>query len=280
MIEPQFLSIPELASRWNATERQILEHGSLFRIPVCFLFDGLAFNQAERWLMGHGAHDEELELETKKTRKADWEDHLKRNALGLTDEFTRLNDQQVLDLRKSITEYEQRIAMLNDLLDDRLLKRRGKTVFGYLRLPPRIIIDIQEQSTIPFPHLALNQAGELLTLEPGITGKWKSTLSTSDLLIPLADIKAIEVQQNTDGNPEDRRQVSKAGLQELAIIKEIRDLGYDPRALPPMSSGRPWVKKDIWSRLEKRTDLFISRKTFDVAWDRLRGSGEIEEQVG
>jgi hypothetical protein len=279
MIEPHFLSIQELASRWGATERQILEHGSHFLIPMCFLFNGLAFQQADRWLMGHGANDEESELATKKACIAEWENHLRRNAVGLTDQFSRLDEQQVSDLRKTITEYEQRIAALTDLLDDRLLKRRDKTVFGYLRLPPRIIVDIQQQTTIPFPHLALNQAGELLTLEPAIIGKWKSTLSASDLLIPLADIKALEAQQKADGDSEEQRQVSKARLQELAIIREIRDLGYEPTALPPMKTGKPWVKKEVWSRLERRVDLFISRKTFESAWERLRGSDEIAEQA-
>lgn len=277
MIEPQFLSIPELAARWSATERQILEHGSLLRIPIFFLFDGLAFQQSERWLMGHGAHDVERELENKKELAAKWDEHIKRNARGLTDMYSRLDAQQVIDLRKNITEYEHRIEALQVLLEGRARQRKVKSVFGYLRLPPRTIVDIQEQTTIAFPHLAFNQSGELLTLEPGVTGKWKDTLSVGDLLIPFADIKAIEANLGKEEGQEDPRQVSKARAQELAIVKEIRSLGYDPIALPPYKRGRPWVKKDVWSTLEKRTDLFVSRKTFDVAWDRLRGSSEIDE---
>lgn len=277
MIEPKFLSVPELAARWGATERQILEHGAHLRIPIFFLFDGLAFTQADRWLMSHGAHSEERELADKKELATQWGEHIKRNAVGLTDIYTRLDHQQVIDLRKMITDYEDRIDTLTYLLEGRERQRRAKGVFGYLRLPPRTVVDIQEQSTIPFPHLAFNQAGELLTLEPGVTGKWKDTLSVGDLLIPLADIKGLESPQKSEDSPGEQKHLSKARLQELAIVKEIRGLGYDPSALPPFAQGKPWVKKEAWNILEKRTGLFVSRKTFDVAWDRLRGSCEIKE---
>ncbi|WP_455921826.1 hypothetical protein [Pseudomonas putida] len=283
MIDPQFLSIPELATRWAATERQILEHGAHLRLPLFFLFDGLAFLQCERWLMGHGAHDEEQELERKGELAAKWRAHLKRNAAGQTDEFSQLDSQQVVDLRKTINEYELRIEALSVLLEGRASQRRSKGVFGYLRLPPRTIVDLQEQSTIPFPHLAFNQAGDLLTLEPGITGKWKSTLSTSDLLIPFADIKAIEDARETQKNGKAETLESQAlpkpaprlRTQEASILDTIRALGYEPQSLPKQKPGKNWVPSEVWAILKSDSSNFVSQGVFDKAWGRLKKNGEI-----
>ncbi|WP_415915516.1 hypothetical protein [Pseudomonas amygdali] len=283
MIEPQFLSVTELAVRWTATERQILEHGSLLRIPIFFLFDGLAFLPSERWLMGHGAHEVQLELANKRALASEWDDLIKRNAAGLTDMYSRLDDQQVIDLRKKITDYEHRIEELDVLLEGRSRQRKSKSVFGYLRLPPRTIVDIQEQGIIPFPHLAINQSGELMTLEPGITGKWKDTLSVGDLLIPLADIKSIETRQAqldevpvSTGNPNDLpKPAPRQRTQESAILATIRSLGYEPQALPKQQPGKAWVPSEVWAILKKDTNNFISQGVFDKAWARLKKSRDI-----
>lgn len=278
MIEPKFLSVPELASRWNGTERQILEHGSHLTIPIFFLFEGLAFNQTERWLTGHGAADEESELENKKILIAEWEQLLRRNAAGQTDMYSRMDRGQVTDLRSLMTEYEERIEVITRLLSDRSAQRKTKSVYGYLRLLPRSIAEIQSLGSIPFPHMAINKMGELMTLEPGISGYWKQTLGAADLLIPLADVKAKEVKNQQSADAATKR-VPKAVEQEQAVLEAVRALGYEPRALPRNEQGKAGAKREAWQALKTRSDLFISQGVFTKTWERLRGSGQIADET-
>ncbi|KPW34537.1 hypothetical protein ALP45_02738 [Pseudomonas coronafaciens pv. atropurpurea] len=277
MIEPKFLSVPELACRWNATERQILEHGSHLTVPIFFLFDGLAFCQADRWLMEHGATDENSELENKRILVNEWEQLLRRNAAGLTDKYSRMDHDQVLDLRSVITEYEVRIEALTELLSDRSKRRKTKSAYGYLRLLPRSIADIQSQGSIPFPHMAISQIGELMTLEPGISGRWRETLSAGDLLIPLADVKAIEANNQQTAEAVIKR-IPKTTEQERVVLEAMRALGYEPSAIPRTEQGKPGARRDVWQALKSRTDLFVSQGVFNKAWERLRGSGEIVDE--
>lgn len=289
MIEPDFLSVSELADRWGATQRQILEHGAHLRLPILFPFSGFAFSQIDRWLMGHGATDEQRELETKKAFVLKWAKHLKRNAAGLTDEFSRMDSDEVSRLQISISQHEERIAEIKKLLEDREVQRRNREYFGYMRLPPRAIREILDDGEIPFPYLAFHPRsrlqpknadgrpyvdGEIMSLEPGVDGKWKARLRADDLLIPFAAIKRHENgEQPAEEQPP--RHVSKSEAQDSAVLTAIADLGHDPLSLPPFKSGKPWVKVEVWEALKQKTDLFVSRKTFDTAWDRLRGNGEI-----
>ncbi|WP_321839703.1 hypothetical protein [Paraburkholderia bannensis] len=67
--------------------------------------------------------------------------------------------------------------------------------------------------------------------------------------------------------------LSRQRHQEHEILRVIRQLGYDPAALPKRESGRPWVKKMV------REQLKFSPPVFDKAWERLRSNGEIREQA-
>ena len=61
--------------------------------------------------------------------------------------------------------------------------------------------------------------------------------------------------------------------QETEILRVIRELKYDPKALPRMAPGKPWVKS------QARTRLKYSSTVFDKAWERLRSQGEIRESA-
>ena len=63
-----------------------------------------------------------------------------------------------------------------------------------------------------------------------------------------------------------------------AIIEAIHCLGCNPKELHPIQAGKRWVKSDVWTYLGSRTDLFVSKRAFDKAWDRLRGNSEIVER--
>jgi len=284
MIQPDFLNIAELASRWKVSERQIIEHGLHQRLPLMFLFSGLAFTPGQLFLAGHGAATEQQEEERLRTWIANSEAHIRRNAAGLCDIYSSLDKDGVRRLRESITEAEGKLARLTEILEDREILRRKCEQFGYLRLPPRMIADLQQDGEIPFPYRAFAKDGQLMWLEPGNSGKWKGRLRLDEVLIPIGAIKAIEASQDKSGDdvppsPEQSDSavpVSRMKAQAAAILTEIIGLGLDPRALPQRISGRPWVRAEVWRALEKRTDLFTSN-SFKKAWEELRASGQIAE---
>lgn len=66
--------------------------------------------------------------------------------------------------------------------------------------------------------------------------------------------------------------VSRARAQELAILTELRELGFDPLALPPTPPGKPSPAKQA-----AKSALSYSDRVFEKAWQRLRDSGQIQE---
>ncbi|MDI3510817.1 MAG: hypothetical protein PWQ61_1582 [Betaproteobacteria bacterium] len=69
---------------------------------------------------------------------------------------------------------------------------------------------------------------------------------------------------------------SKPRLRKDAILEELRKLGYDPLALPPIPTGKRWVKSEVKSRLTGPRGLFLDKgKTFDKAWEELSTAKEI-----
>lgn len=282
MIQSDFLNISELAARWEVSERQIIEHGLHQRLPLMFLFGGLAFTPAQLFLTGHGAATEQGEAEHLRTWIAKSEALIRRNAAGLCDIYTALDNGDVLRLRESITEAEVKLAKLAEALETREVLRRNCEQFGYLRLPPRMIAELQQDGEIPFPYRALAKDGQLMWLEPGSSGKWKARLSLPDLLIPIGAIMAIEASQDKSGDdaPSSVDQkisaVSRFKAQTAAILAEIARLGHNPQALPKRIPGKPWIKSEVWKALEKRPDIF-TENSFGKAWNELRSSGQIAE---
>jgi hypothetical protein len=69
----------------------------------------------------------------------------------------------------------------------------------------------------------------------------------------------------------------KSRLQERRILEIIREMGHDPKSLPKSKQGKGGVKADVWSSAQKEPRFFTSRKTFDLAWQRLRGTNEISD---
>lgn len=301
MIEPTFLSVPELAKRWSASSRQVLEHGISRALPILFAFEGLAFDQADRWLMSHGSHDEAMELEAKTKLVASSEAHLRRNAAGNVDEFSRMDQDEVIALRQSINADKDRIRELSDYLERRDIARLDYQFMGYMRAPPRVLWELMQNEDTPFPHLAFHPLsdvhlvnidgrpvweGRMMTLEPDITGAWKGRLRVSDLLIPWASAKALEAAQksfqaeadsslSTSSN-DSTKPVPRMKAQTAAILAEIARLGHDPKALPARSPGKSGVRAEVSKAMTKRPDLF-SASSFKKAWEELRASGEIAD---
>lgn len=288
MIETDFLSVPELAERWKQSQRQILEHALALRLPTVFLFDGLAIDRHDRWHLGHGAHNEERELDHLRTWVAKCEKQIQLNARGQADEFERLSRGDVRELRLRIIEKQERIEELTELLSQRERERFKRECRSYMGALPLTLMELTRSQETIFPSLALHPShparltmfdgkpcwdGRLMSLEPG-TAPWKPRIGIADLLIPMSVIKAIEASQSESEAP--AKHVTKAQRQEGAILATLREMGFDSVALPPSAPGRATPKAKVREQLLRRPDLF-TKGSFAKAWQRLRDSKEIKE---
>lgn len=286
MIDPDFLSVPQLADRWEQEAWQIIDHGLALRLPILFRFDGLAFDFSDRWHTSTGAHMEQQEL----AQKAEWisscEALIKRNAAGLTDRFDRLDSNDVVQLRGKINEAKEKVEQLTELLEKRERERHKSTYNGFMRALPRTLQDVQQTGETVFPYLAMHPQspvylaesegnqhidGRIMSLEPGISGTWKQRLALDDLLIPMQIIKALEATQQGET---ESKQLPKAQRQEQALVAELRKLGYDPVKLPQptrIGGAKAKVKKQL---LESRKDLF-TQSSFSKTWESLKSSGDV-----
>ncbi len=74
------------------------------------------------------------------------------------------------------------------------------------------------------------------------------------------------------------RREKKSTLQDEEVLRILREVGYIPQKLPPMESGRPWVKAEVKPLALKTPSLFGSEKVFDTTWERLNKSGQLKQK--
>lgn len=205
MIEPDYLSVPELAERWKQTPRQIIDHALSLRFALYFLFDGLAFDFDNYWYSSTGAHSERREFEDLQALIESSEAHLVRNARGLTGQFDRLGHDDVVRLRAQIDRNKARVEELRRLLEEREAKIKQFHYRGHLRVAPATLTDIARNGETDHPLLAYHPHfpvqlrktdrgvildGTLMRLES--YGDWKPTLAAGDLLASMNEIRALE----------------------------------------------------------------------------------------
>lgn len=277
MIEPLFLSISELAERWRdrgVTTRQIFEHGVHQRLAFYFLFDGLAIPQSDTWLTTHGASQERRRLQWIVEWIASAEAEVRKFYAGDVGEFSP-GEQEIIALKKTISKNRAEGLDLEQKLEEWETGRARMNVYGYLVLLPRMIADIQASGDIKFPHRALSKTGQLVWLEEGASGRWADRLKADDLLILFEDVKAFESPREPPAEPaaQDETYLQKVERQQMALLAELKGLGYDPKSLPHYNSGGT-AKKQVTAILLKRTDLF-SASSFKHTWDALLASGEV-----
>ncbi|NHN76826.1 hypothetical protein HA520_05930 [Azotobacter chroococcum] len=83
-----------------------------------------------------------------------------------------------------------------------------------------------------------------------------------------------ETSLETSESRSEAQPKSRGYCQEQEILAVLRQLGYDPKALPLRPAGHSGAKADARDLLLARKDLFTD-SSFDKAWGRLRASGEI-----
>jgi hypothetical protein len=96
------------------------------------------------------------------------------------------------------------------------------------------------------------------------------------------ELREVSVQQRADATAlvdadapsadSERKPLPRQRYQEDEILREIRNLGHDPKALPNREAGKPWIKSEVRAKFPQFTD-----SVFDKAWERLRRAGDIGE---
>lgn len=213
MLEPTFLSVPELADRWKQTERQILERGAAMRLPLYFMFDGVAIPINDRWHLSHGHEYQDAlrERESLEQSISLARGELARNAAILRghSEPSPYEDMPLSTERKNalvarIEAEEAKLEAVTLRLEKRERTRRRYECNGILRIMPgaakAIMIEgkaFVDRAYLPGKPLTLRQEqggfildGPILALEGG-----RVRLSQGDLLASLAEVKAIESGQ-------------------------------------------------------------------------------------
>lgn len=217
MLEPDFLTVAELADRWSQTERQIIGHAQALRLPLYFAFDGLAFDAGDDWFQSTGVEFIDVQQQHDAICKSleIWTRHLEKNSLVLKGrrkpseyEPYPLSRDEVLECRTNI-EAEQ---LKRDALADRLAQRKRERLrFGYrghLRAAPKTIWDLGVKGRAVGVYLAFHPGypvklttiegrqvvdGRLMVLEPFVAGHgWHGVLTAADMLIVMTDIKTLE----------------------------------------------------------------------------------------
>lgn len=82
----------------------------------------------------------------------------------------------------------------------------------------------------------------------------------------------------TEPQPPAKAPISRAMAQDAAILNAIRELGFDPLALPKSEPGKRGVRADIRAVVKHLKDIFVSAKVFDEAWQRLRNNEDIRDK--
>lgn len=73
---------------------------------------------------------------------------------------------------------------------------------------------------------------------------------------------------------EPAKPLQKSAAQDAAILRQIKDFGFDPLTVPKNQPGKAGVKSAVRNALRKDR-LFTGARVFDKAWERLSKNGEI-----
>lgn len=198
MLEPTFLSVAELADRWKQTERQILEHGASLRLPLYFLFDGVAIPIGDQWHLSHGHEYQDAlrERESLEQSISLARGELARNAAILRGhsepspyENMPLSTERISALVARIEAEEAKLEAITLRLEQRERERQQSTYYGYLRALPGAIGDILQGKPVAVMYAHHPERGIV-----AVEGR-PVTLAPPDLLASLTEVKAIESGQ-------------------------------------------------------------------------------------
>ncbi|BDT72255.1 hypothetical protein os4_17920 [Comamonadaceae bacterium OS-4] len=237
MIEPDILTVGELATRWQQTPLQIIKHAQALKVPLYFAFEGLVFDVNDRWHRGSGDYEQAREIEVLSASITRGESHIRRSARADVSKWEdRLSSDDIRKLRTEIEADKHKRTALIESLEQRCIERNRCEYRGYLRAAPSTLWDIATAGAAQFPHKAFHPHspihvatlpdrsaqiwdGRMVALEPrpGCDRYKKDTLATDDLCAFMVEIKAIEAHQATKQNTAPERGTTK---QASALLKQ------------------------------------------------------------
>ncbi len=207
MIEPSYLTVPQLATRWRQEHWQIIDHGLTLKLPILFRFDGFALDMNNPWHCHSSAAQERREFIEKQLWILDSEALVHANIFGQASEFEVLASHEISNLRGRIDEAKNRVNVLKERLDKRVQQHRNSRVSGLMRALPQTLQRFQQNGDIAYPRKAMHPNsfptlaeldGEqylddrIMELEQDESGTRRKRLTFDDLLIPIEVINAME----------------------------------------------------------------------------------------
>ena len=208
MFDSPTLSVSELAERWDKTPRQILDYAQVLGVPLYFMFDGLAFDLADRWHRFHGDADQRRELEHLQASIKAREGWIRRSVRNENGEWEqRLTTEEIREQRAKIEASTERCEQLKEMLEQRETGRNRMHYRGLMRAGPKMLFDIAQSGQTNYLHLAFHPAtpvrvlrlpdrneqvwdGRVMALEA--LGAPCPALTIESLCAVTAEVKAIE----------------------------------------------------------------------------------------
>lgn len=119
----------------------------------------------------------------------------------------------------------------------------------------------------PLVEAQINEASHAVT-DANLAMKIPGLMIDSPSVInPNREVKAMEIQIKPQKHHP---------AQEDAILKVLKNLGFNAQSLPKRLPGKPWIKSAVSTALGKK-GFWVGVNVFNKAWERLRADGRIAE---
>ena len=123
---------------------------------------------------------------------------------------------------------------------------------------------LEADGTFALITMTRTHEGIPMKINPGIRAP------LSELRFKREDIEAMAAPNGAPESKAPRRHVYKQPFQENEILRVIRELEYDPKALPKDTPGKSGIKAEVRALLPN-----FSITVFNKAWERLSTAGDI-----
>ena len=175
-----------------------------------------------------------------------------------------------------------------DVLMRNLTAHKNDEIAGHLIVPPRHLAAIENEGEATIEcAFSLDGKTAYSPQQNRTREQLRVLVSELDRIIPTLrqlpgpDDEATDAPSALTQHPmvdqTPPRFAQKSHLQGEAILKCIEVLGHTASALPRPDTGKPGVKTAVWGKVKQQKQLFVSKKVFDKAWDRLRCDEKIKD---
>lgn len=201
------------------------------------------------------------------------EAQFKRRVNGQLSQWESLGDDEAKSLRAQVTAKKQEIQALDELFDDRDRQRQKKHYRGPLRPMPGTVDELLRLGFAKHPIQAYRPEGPfmlhtvdgVLVLDGPIVRlesagvQWKERLETADMVVRMADVKAIEAAAKS---PQTAPATDTAPAQNTAKPAPVEELDYSLVATPAqlLDAFGKWGMQAWFDDLNSRKWLLDARR--------------------